>query len=1085
MKKIALLSALLFFSFGKLISQNADCIDAILLCSTPSFTFFSTQGDGNISELPGTNSISNPNTNPFSPQNAGCLLAGENSPQWLLISVGNAGVLEFVFGAANGPNPQAGYYDWAMWPYDQSSCAGIMNNTLPPIRCNWNFTNAGGTGVASASNIPAGGSSGNFEPPIPVEACDQFIICISNYSGVNSLVSFQSIGTASLSCDPSCSQFEICAGNNVTITPVNVANLTNASYSLNPGGLSNSTGTFIVSPLTSLTYTSYVTGINSINAVVTNTGSIAVIVHPQPTVSTTYSLSTCTSTVSAFDMNFGFVAPTPTPAPTYTIDWGATPNTVTSNTQTAANNVMAGNYPYTITAQGGCEVIGTVSISPQPAQANFTFFPFGNSFSVNCAQPVINISTSNAALNYTWTNTNTGTLTGSTTALSTANLGTWTVNAVHPVSGCTETHTFFAGQDFTPPIIASISHSLQQVTCANPLVQTMTMTAGSPTQNIVHIVSSAAIGGSVSLSTASTAIYYPIPGSYDYWLLNSVNGCSTHATFSVTTSPDFPVFSISSTGTLSGQGNYTVGCTPFHHLTVINIVNPETAPTPGGAMNFGFLPPGSTSTVIPPVGSQFSVVSTPGTWTVLVTSVNNSCTAMAPVTIVQNTVSPDISAIVPTQILDCFTPSVTLMAQTTNSAAAFAWGISGQQTLPGSTLTVHTTTNTNSTSAGIFTLTITDQNNGCISNSLIPIQQNLFTPMPKISVTNNTITCTTPTLQLSNSSLTGILPNSGFATNKIIQVQLWDGPSPQQTVSIISSYVAAVPGTYTMTVKDLNNGCNATTITTIQDGRVYPVMTNTVPFIMDCGEKNVLVYPSMTNTTTNFSFLWNGPQTNTFTGATNTRSVTVNAIGLYKILVTNLTNGCAAAGVVSVTSGSLTADVLTNDAQGFAPHTVKFFNNSSSTTGSSSITTVWSFGNGTSGITLSASDPTTAVYTQPGTYTATIYVVKGLCSDTVSKIINVDIPSKLEVPNVFTPNGDGVNDIFFLKATNLTQISIKIYDRWGHLAYEVESSTGNIAWDGKNIYGKEAAAGTYFYIISAKGKDDKDYEQKGNVTLVR
>src|SRR5690606_30075257 len=126
----------------------------------------------------------------------------------------------------------------------------------------------------------------------------------------------------------------------------------------------------------------------------------------------------------------------------------------------------------------------------------------------------------------------------------------------------------------------------------------------------------------------------------------------------------------------------------------------------------------------------------------------------------------------------------------------------------------------------------------------------------------------------------------------------------------------------------------------------------------------VLVYPSMTNTTTNFSFLWNGPQTNTFTGATNTRSVTVNAIGLYKILVTNLTNGCAAAGVVSVTSGSLTADVLTNDAQGFAPHTVKFFNNSSSTTGSSSITTVWSFGNGTSGITLSASDPTTAVYTQ-------------------------------------------------------------------------------------------------------------------------
>jgi hypothetical protein len=49
----------------------------------------------------------------------------------------------------------------------------------------------------------------------------------------------------------------------------------------------------------------------------------------------------------------------------------------------------------------------------------------------------------------------------------------------------------------------------------------------------------------------------------------------------------------------------------------------------------------------------------------------------------------------------------------------------------------------------------------------------------------------------------------------------------------------------------------------------------------------------------------------------------------------------------------------------------------------------------------------------------------------------------------------------------------------------VESNTGNFAWDGKNLQGKDCAEGVYFYVIHAKGKDDKAYEFKGHVTLMR
>lgn len=212
----------------------------------------------------------------------GCLLSGELKPQWLLV-VGNAGSLEFVFGASASANPQAGFYDWAMWPYTPSSCSQIFNNTLAPIRCNWNGTSTGGTGMASVANIPAGGDPSNYEAPLTVNACQQFIICISNYSGVNTLVSFQSIGSASLSCNPNCNpSYAVCPGATIAVMPVNFANLANPSSRLFPGRMVNTTGTFVLTPSVSTQYTTYITGTNSSNAVQTISATLNVTVHPKP-----------------------------------------------------------------------------------------------------------------------------------------------------------------------------------------------------------------------------------------------------------------------------------------------------------------------------------------------------------------------------------------------------------------------------------------------------------------------------------------------------------------------------------------------------------------------------------------------------------------------------------------------------------------------------------------------------------------------------------------------------------------------------------------------------------------------------------
>jgi hypothetical protein len=73
-----------------------------------------------------------------------------------------------------------------------------MNNTLPPVRCNWNDVPSGGTGLVSA--LPPGGDANNYEPPINVTAGQRYVICFSNYSGTTDIVPMEFGGTAVVGC---------------------------------------------------------------------------------------------------------------------------------------------------------------------------------------------------------------------------------------------------------------------------------------------------------------------------------------------------------------------------------------------------------------------------------------------------------------------------------------------------------------------------------------------------------------------------------------------------------------------------------------------------------------------------------------------------------------------------------------------------------------------------------------------------------------------------------------------------------------------------------------------------------------------
>jgi gliding motility-associated-like protein len=96
-----------------------------------------------------------------------------------------------------------------------------------------------------------------------------------------------------------------------------------------------------------------------------------------------------------------------------------------------------------------------------------------------------------------------------------------------------------------------------------------------------------------------------------------------------------------------------------------------------------------------------------------------------------------------------------------------------------------------------------------------------------------------------------------------------------------------------------------------------------------------------------------------------------------------------------------------------------------------------------------------------------------------------------DIPNVFTPNDDGINDFFTFQdkymPTSIKHFSVKIYNRWGNKIYEYEDNNGNWkGWDGEtNLFGK-APAGVYFYSIIYEGwNGDHKKERKGLVHLFR
>ena len=90
--------------------------------------------------------------------------------------------------------------------------------------------------------------------------------------------------------------------------------------------------------------------------------------------------------------------------------------------------------------------------------------------------------------------------------------------------------------------------------------------------------------------------------------------------------------------------------------------------------------------------------------------------------------------------------------------------------------------------------------------------------------------------------------------------------------------------------------------------------------------------------------------------------------------------------------------------------------------------------------------------------------------------------SNLFIPNAFSPNGDGKNDVLFVRGNYLSKIYFAVYDRWGQKVFETKDISKG--WDG-TFNGKKMTPAVFGYYVEGECESGNKFFRKGNVTLLR
>jgi len=284
------------------------------------------------------------------------------------------------------------------------------------------------------------------------------------------------------------------------------------------------------------------------------------------------------------------------------------------------------------------------------------------------------------------------------------------------------------------------------------------------------------------------------------------------------------------------------------------------------------------------------------------------------------------------------------------------------------------------------------------------------------------------------------------------------------TPTIGDTIITTNTGTYTYQA-DIG-GCIYTNSLTLT-GAPSPVVTLPTAYSECNCHPDTVVAPSVTNGTPAYTFRWsNGGADST------TLDTTLNA-SQYTVTVTDA-NGCSAVSntqIITMSCPSVNISVFPVSDSIFIKDTATL---TAVVPGGANYTYLWWCD---SALITAPDSNITGVIAQGGSWDTVYLVVTDpltLCTDTVSQVVNVINHGAFKMPTAFSPNGDGVNDFFYIVVNGPSSpakvVSLRIYDRWGQLMYNNPNPPG---WDGY-FQGQPQPVGAYVYFITVQTPDPTD-----------
>jgi gliding motility-associated-like protein len=372
----------------------------------------------------------------------------------------------------------------------------------------------------------------------------------------------------------------------------------------------------------------------------------------------------------------------------------------------------------------------------------------------------------------------------------------------------------------------------------------------------------------------------------------------------------------------------------------------------------------------------------------------------------------------------CQGESATLTATSSNANVTYNW-------TPGNQTTASITVNT----AGSYIVTATDAN-GCFGVDTVVVTV-FATPVPDLGA--NVSICGNESVTLSSAG--------SFTTYE------WSTNETTSTITVSNA------DTYSLTVTDAN-GCAGT------DDVVVSVLGDLVieldDFTVCSGEAVTITAPV-------------GFTTYSWTSGETTQSIIATQQGEYTVQVTD-DNGCNGAAISNVSYYTYTVEATANPSVINKGETAQLTAVVSG--GSGNYTYSWTPAQGLDNSTIAnpvaTPDDTTV-------YTVTVTDITNECAaGTDTTLVEVILESRFAVPDAFTPDGDGKNDLFeIFTSGNITVSEFRIYNRWGELIHDATSG-----WDG--IYkGEPQPVGTYGYYAVLINADGSKEIIKNAFTLIR